>query len=261
MATEVVLGTNAFIKTRTERISATGEGRRIVETWQGPQALITTKEDELWTRADIVSVNSTNGVPAQIKAEFVESTQSVIQIDLDTVWEHTPVALDKPLNTHPAFNTTSQAIMVQERIEEAIRKGVAADIDFDADFGVPNMNDFRNLRLKGVESYRLWSFVISKTIKSGREGLLKAEFENVQKVVKYVDIGLPTWVKWETPNVRLWNGTTAVTRPIAEWLVGPPTIRYEGKRYTLTQEWVGAEKWYAILYEGGTGLTAEEGNF
>jgi len=88
---------------------------------------------------------------------------------------------------------------------------------------------------------------------------VQAEEANTQKVVTYNEIGLPTDVKWSQPKYRRWDGAIATEQFINEWLAGPPQIRYTRKKYEIVKEWLGAVKWYAIMYEGGSAATTEDG--
>jgi hypothetical protein len=66
-------------------------------------------------------------------------------------------------------------------------------------------------------------------------------------------------VKWQQPYYNRWDGSNSDPQRINEWMACPPTIRYRSKKYEITKEWIGAVKWFRIMYEGGGAGTTEDG--
>ena len=263
-----VIGANIFTEQPLSRSYRRGIGWVTIRKWAGPndETLIGAKEDDILLTAP-ESIRTQKGVVTFIEAEYPnvsggQAFEEDTENEQNAIWELIPQEIDKPLATHPVFQESGLSVEFIEKIEKAIKEGVATETDWNTESGLIQCNNYRNLRVRGVESYRIWSHIIRKSFSSSRESLLKAAEANTQKVVTYDQIGLPTTVKWSQPGIRVWDGA-AVVEPVPhllnEWLVGPPTIRYEGKKFTISKEWVGAEKWYAILYEGGTALTTSNG--
>jgi hypothetical protein len=255
MADEIVLGVNAFTEQPERRRFQQGIGWNRIRSWKGPQALYDAFIGEvLIDQPEDVSV--TKGVPCTIEATYAEDDPSQEEV----IWELIPSAMDKTLGSHPAFNTSSSTAEVIEQVEKDIRNGTAYQRDYDTEFTSLNMNDYAKLRLKGVDSYRVWTFTIRKTVTTARAATVKAEQADTQKVISYAQIGLPTDVKWVQPSMVEWAGSgTPSPIDIDQWLATPPTVRYEKKRYSITKEWIGAVEWYKILYYGGKAEATADG--
>ena len=257
-----ILGSAAFTEQPPRRTKQVGRGWVRIRTWIGPRndvdAFLTGTIEPLSPE----SIDVAEGHPTVITATFPDAEvnlDALQQAEDEAIWELLPTPLDKPLATHPAFQQSGQTPTVIEAIEKALRDGTATATDFDAEFGIPNSNNYRNLRVKGVDSWRTWGFTIRKTIRVGRAVDVSAAEINTQKIVSYNEIGVPSSVKWAQPKYRRWDGTTGNEIPINEWMASPPTIRYVGKKYEITKEWLGAVKFYAIMYEGGSAATTEDG--
>lgn len=267
-----VVGANTFTEQPKEKKYVAGEGWTTIRTWLGPRAQLDQFVVDVVAPKLPQNIDVSYGTPAIIKAEFAGlpdddgsldsgfpgSSDAVQEAEDNAVWELIPIQIDKPLATHPAFARSGQTPTVIEKIEKAIREGTATESDWDTDFGIANMNDYRNLRVKGTDSWRTWTWMIRKTIVIGRPVDLKAEEKNTQKIVQYGDIQVPDDVKWAQPEYRVWDGDVVTeTKLIEEWMACPPVIRWTGKKYEVTREWLGAVAWYSILYEGG-GASSED---
>jgi len=248
MAEELVVGANEFTEQPERRRYQSGQGWTRVRTWIGPKALADAKIAEIEVDQPD-DINITKGVPCVIEASYAEETTT----EDTSIWELIPSAMDKALATHPAFNTNSTSGIVLGLIEKDMRQGISYNVDYDTGYSSLNYNEYRDLRLRGVDSYRVWTWTIRKTTTTGRTALLQVDEADQQKVISYAAIGIPDDVKWAQPKMRVWNGSTPQDPVnINEWLVAPPSVRYERKKYTITKEWIGAAKWYKYLYEGGT---------
>jgi len=246
MAEEKVLGVNAFTEQPERLRYQSGLGWVSTRSWKGPQALYNGFINEVMLE-EPEDVTVTKGVPCTIEATYSQDQPGEEEI----IWELIPSAMDKTLGSHPTFNTSGTSYKVMEIIERDIRNGTAGEIDYDAEWGIPNMNIYAQLRLKGVDSYRVWTFTIRKTTATSSGSTVQAQQDDAQKVVSYAQIGLPGDVKWVQPSMVVWDGTTATKTDIDQWLATPPTVRYEKKRYSITKEWIGATQWYKALYSGG----------
>lgn len=256
------LGATGFQETPSRRRYERSRGWVTIRSWEGPPSELNSFANYV-VGLDPLDINTNGGVPSRVEASFADDDDDddpVQQAEDTAIWELIPTEMDKPLGTHPAFSTTGACIDIIEQIEAAIKKGNATDTDWDqaeAEF----MNDYMNFRIKGVQSFRCWSYIIRKTISVGNEVELRAEEINTQKIIPYSEIGIPTDVKWAQPTLRWWNGRAAEVKslPIEYWLAAPPTIKYSRKKYDVVKYWTGAVKWYATLYEGGTALSTADG--
>jgi hypothetical protein len=260
-----VVGANTFTEQPKSKKKALGRGWVTVRTWHGPRAMA----DEFISGSIIpigpTSIDVTEGTPAVITATFPDaeailSSDPLTEAEDEAIWELIPAPLDKILATHPAFQQSGQTPTAIESIEKALRDGTATETDWNTLFGLANMNDYRNLRVKGVDSWRTWGWTIRKSISVGDAVLVAAEEVDTQKIVTYNQIGIPDDVKWSQPKYKIWDGVKAAEpKLIDEWMACPPTIKYSRKKYDIVREWIGAVKWYKIMYEGGTAETTEMG--
>lgn len=270
MAAPSVVGSGNFVEQPQEKRKVQGAGWIVTRIWHGTAAGL----DDFVTgtviplRPESIDVAYTH--PAVVRASFPDGTEGTDPLSSDPLseaedeatWELVPMTLDKPLATHPAFGEYNGAagVKVIELIEKAIREGTATETDWDAAWGTQNMNDYRNLRAKGTDSWRTWTWMIRKTIRVGRWVDISAEEAKTQRIVDYNEIGIPADVKWAQPKYVPWNGQAAENpQPIKEWMASPPTIRWTGKKYEISREWLGAVKWYAVLYQGGSAASTAAG--
>jgi len=265
MAAQTILGSATFTEQPQEKTKQQGQGWIVTRTWLGPKDNLDDFVSGTVLPLNPQDVDVSYGTPAVVRATFPDligntlSTDALQEAEDEAVWELIPMQLDKPLATHPAFAKSGSTPAIIERIEKAIREGTATETDWDTDFGVTNMNDYRNLRVKGTDSYRAWTWMIRKTIAIGKAVDLAAEEVNTQKIVTYNDIGLPSDVKWAQPKYQSWDGEVITPYSINEWMATPPVIRWVKSKYEVTREWIGAVKWYSIMYQGGTAASDEAG--
>jgi len=263
--TQSVLGQNTFIEQPKRKQRVAGRGWITIRTWRGPRSKIDDFITQSVSPLSPETIDVTESTPAVITATFpdVETILSVdplIEAEDEAIWELIPSNIDKVLATHPAFQQSGMTPTAIESIEKALRDGTATETDWDAAFGLTTMNDYRNLRVKGVDSWRTWGWTIRKTISVGKAVQVQAEEANTQRIVTYNQIGIPATVKWGQPKYLPWNGVTPdQPKFINEWMASPPQIRFTRKKYEIVREWLGAVKWYKIMYQGGTALTTEDG--
>lgn len=271
---QVVVGDSEFTEQPQEKRKQQGEGWVTIRTWKGPRASVDAFVNGTVANLDPKpqSIDVVYGTPAVVRATIMDDDENSLigggggdpltEAEEEAVWELIPMQLDKALATHPAFVEYNGAASVQvvELIEKALREGKAYETDWDDTWGTQNMNDYRNLRSKGVDSWRTWTWTIRKTLSIGKAVDLQAEEANTQKIVDYAEIGIPDDVKWAQPTYRKYDGVAAAPQLINEWMAMPPTIRWVNRKYEVSREWLGAVKWYQILYEGGSALSTDAGN-
>ena len=254
---QAVVGTNAFSEQPQTDTFEQGTGRTTVKIYRGPRELYEAKWTELeGTSPD--SMSGKKGTPAEITATYLP-----VDSNVDTaVWELIPTAVDRPLATHPSFNTGSTQQAQIEAIDKAVAQGNSQNTDWDAKFGVTGLNDYRNLRAKGTDSFRMWSYVVRRTLTTSLASIESANDQDAGQVVTWGGIGIPGSIKFSQPVYNKFDAGgdpegTAI--PIDQWLTTPETVRYERKMYTITKEWLGSLAWYSVLYPGGSAASTTDG--
>ena len=249
-----ILGNQEFLEQPQQDTFEQGVGKTTVRSWKGGRD----KYDAAFTTILALSPDTMSGVkgtPAEITATFLPADQAMD----NAVWELIPTSVDRPLGTHPSFNTSGGLQEFLEDIDVAVAKGTGHDTDWDADSGYSGLNDYRNLKAKGTDSFRMWSFIVRRTISTSLAGLEQASDQDAGLVVDWSGIGIPVTVKFDQPYYNKWDGDTVTPIAIDQWLTSPETVRYEKKRYTVTKEWLGSLGWYSILYSGGNALSTADG--
>jgi len=146
-----------------------------------------------------------------------------------------------------------------EQIDAAIRAGTSTNTDWGGGISGFFLNDYRNHKLRGIESWITFSYVIRKTITTTNATTLKLKFIQIPgTIITYNSIGVPSWAKFTQPKVHLFNadpGTPNVWSNIDldQWMVKAPTQRWQkGKKaHELIQEYWGAVGYSSVLYEHG----------
>lgn len=256
---QTVLGTNDFTEQPQQDSYQIGEGRTTTKEWHGPRDLYEVK----WAEVEASKpdrMTGSKGTPAIINATYLPTDPPD---DEEAIWELIPSPVDRPLSSHPAFNITPSQLGWTEKIDKAIREGRGHETDWDVVSGSQNLNDYRNLKAKGTDSYRMWSYTVRKTLVTSLAGVDKFEDRDAGFVVPWSQIGIPSTVKFSQPVWNKWDGTDLETLDINEWLISPATVRYERGKYSIVKEWYGAMKWYKILYnvfQGGGADTDTDGS-
>jgi len=259
MAQDLV-GANVFTEQPSQESWTPATGLTTVRRWVGPRALFDSKRDEIIDVLAPDSLTGAKGTPAELVATFLQPEYGGVSAEDSSTWELIPTPVDRPIATHPAFNTSGTSEAIREKIDKAIAEGRAHETDWDTDWGVPGMNEYRDLKAKGTTSYRIWSYVVRRTYTIPRNSIEEFADTDAGKVVAWGDIPFNEGVKFAQPVYNKWDGSTVETTSIDQWLVNPATVRYEFKRYTVTKEWYGAIGWYSVLYDGGNASSDSSGS-
>lgn len=253
---QTIVGTSDFTEQPQRDHYEPGTGKVTTKTWLGPRENYDAVFD-LLQASDPDTLDGVKGTPAEIVATYGPDES---QVDI-AIWELIPTPVDRPLATHPSFNTSGTQQEILEKIDKAVRAGVGQDTDWDTDYGLAGLNDYRNLLAKGTDSYRMWSYVVRRTYTSSLRETEQFDDTDAGLVVPWNSIPIPSTLKFAQPVYNRFDGVGAVVPvPIDQWLVSPATVRYERKKYTITKEWLGALGWYAILYSGGNALSTADGS-
>ncbi|MEN6360040.1 MAG: hypothetical protein ABFD59_08290 [Smithella sp.] len=260
MAAEVVIGADEFTEQPVRRVYSQGQGWKTVRTWIGPQALTSAKEDDILLMSPAPEgILTTEGVPAQIEATFSLAGGSSGIPDLideqDARWELLGEDLEKDIATHGYYNVSGSTAAIIEEIDEQIKKGKARNFDWDTLYPSMNMQSYCNHKLRGMDDYVTFAYIIRKTITTSSTTLLEEDFSAVPgKIISWGDIGVPSSAKFKQPKIHCYETDAWVDKLVSQWMVKAPSVRWQkGKRlWELTREWWGAEKWSSALYDGGS---------
>jgi len=265
MAAEIVLGANEFTEqpVRTETID--GE-KKVIRTWEGPQALLSDKVAEINVMEPEKLLTQT-GVPARIEAVFPDSGEDeedpVARAERTAVWELIGQDLDKALAVHPYYNRSGATVKMIEEADEAIRKGTARKTAWDTLYSGMHIQHYVDLRLRGVDTYVSFSYIVRKTIVFNNAAPILLEYSTEQDsltipgtIIQWNQIQVPSTAKFEQPKVHTYDQNTEPWQDVLlnEWLVKAPTLKWQKNKriWELSRDWWGAEKWPMHIYDGGT---------
>jgi len=279
MATEQVIGVNAFIEQAKKRTFSRQNGWATVRTWIGPKAKAEAKADELELDG-AESIDVQEGVPAIITATYPDDAGDTRdednQAEANAIWEIQCSEMEKDLRTHGKFNKSISSAPVLALIDKELEQGIAIGAssygskDYDtlyADKG--ELNKYVALKGMGVESYLSFRWTVRKTVSSSRKSTLKWQNaygpQNIPdgQIVEWSKILVPNNAKIVQPALYIFGGPTVDGSsndwhflPINAWMQKPATVTYEksgrNRKYQLVREWIGAVTWSGTLYCGGT---------
>jgi hypothetical protein len=260
MADETVKGYNGFTITKQEKVFRVEAGWSLQKSYEGPQALADSFAADLITQG-ASQLNQSTGVPCVITAQF-PLTPSGYNEDQkardEAIWELIPEPTEKLLASHPAFAAGSLYI---PEIDKAIATGDPAIYkptpDWDTLYagGGGKLNEYRDLRIAGVDSYQsgVWRVRMAMTV--SRLSLITANFSTTWQIVSWSSIGVPSSAKFTQPSLWAWNGSAFAATNINQWLDMGASVRWRKgiRKWEVSQEWVGAVQASGTLYSGGTG--------
>ena len=268
---EVIQGSEEFTEQPAERRTDDGE-TKLVRTWLGPQAGLSAKLIEVNNMSPTPeSTKSFNGVPAMVQATFPDQEDDeddpAARAEAAAVWELIPQQINKPLATHGYFNVSGSALEMLEAADEAIRKGTARKTNWDAAPYVGyHIQSYVNHRLRGIDTYVAFTYIVRRTVVFNSATFLQAEFSTAPEAHKlpgvittWERIGVPDSAKFTKPKIHsakhnVFGDGQWEDLELDEWLVMAPSVKWQRgkKRWELVREWWGAEKWSSALYQYGT---------
>ena len=268
-ADEVVKGFDGFTEQPQKRIVTPGEPTKLIRTYQGPQHLADTFEEQLRNQYSILKLVNQKGVPATIEIELNEEgdasdpdLKTIAEVTWSLNWEREM----KDLRSHGWFNVSGAAVGVMEEIDLAIKSKTGAfSTDWDAKSNLTHMNDYRDCKLKGINQYMAFAPTVRATLVMGRYTKLNAPAVMTTQIVGWGDITLPfaagsaqnpssggldqpVLYEYSAGNVSF------MAIPVNQWLVCPVQRNFtrSTKRYEMDFEWLGATAYIGCLYSGGT---------
>lgn len=282
---QIVLGTNGFTEQPIRRKYVDGQGWTTVRTFQGPRDLGDAKAEELITTLEPSDLDIVYGTPAEISVTVPDPGGQAQNLndseERAIVWNLRPVFVERALSSHGYFNESSSYAQTMQIIDDAIEHGEGESVRASI-AAVQNMVDYLDLRLRGVEAFTTYTWMMVCSIVTRKTGDLKSSMTNVGKVVSYSEAVGSTPVNpnstpistsgihWERPTIRHycnWEeagvyGEGWQDIPVNDWLKQPPDVqesRQNGRRViTLTQEYHGAVSFSKVLYNrtaaAGTGF-------
>ena len=271
MAAPVVKGFDGFTEQSSQKRTVQGETKR-VRIWLGPASKLDAfLQSVLDLEPPPESVVSEDGVPSRIEAVFPLTSASEGDPETEaedaSVWESIPERLEKPLALNGYFHISGTSKAVIEECDEAIRQGTARATNWTTLHGAVYQS-YVNHRLLGMDTFILFSYMIRKTVQFNSSVPMLLEYSTAPSspsipstVITWdtLDTLIPDRAKFEQPKVHIWPLNLNRARGFAdialdEWLVMAPSLTWQkGKKiWTLTREWLGAETWSGVLYDGGT---------
>lgn len=273
-ADEIIKGLDAFTEQPRRREKEPGKPWRTIRSFKGPQHLTEAKEDELLL-LNPLKLETEKGIPATITIETEDSggnAQVGEQIALsEVIWEEDWDRLEKDIRSHGWFNESGISIEFMEQIDAAIKKGTASLTNWNTLAGLMHLNDYRDCRLQGIDSYVMFSPIIRGTLVTRSSYSIRAPAVQIGKIVPWSEVKLPITGALSTPdsakidcpkihyytflNIPPWPADVAHDASVSEWMIAPARVKYNPKthEWAFVFEWYGAEKWTKCLYDGGTG--------
>ena len=269
----VVKGTNAFTEQPKTRKWIKGRGWVRVRTFEGPfsDSLIDAQVAAL-TAVNAEEIEVAEGHPTVITAMIPNDSDSIgvglADPNTQTEWSLDPYDLDKTLASHGAFNLSGSSASALIVIEKEIKSAEAYGKDYNTLY--PSIGAFNNyvlLRGAGTDSFLSHGFILRAVMDCERGNVFVREQQqkavNAGKIITWDKIGVPDDALIVKPKVHVFagyelSGTGFIDLDINEWYVKPLAIRFSRRGKTrlrqLVQEYIGAWKWSATLYDGGTGV-------
>jgi len=240
-------GTTTVLEQPKKRTWTKADGWSTVRTWEGPTDAIFDKAVELSQINGAEGVDLTeDGPTATVQATFPDAQDAGLDINQgeeNIEWELLGNDLEKDLKTHPYLKPASNAD----------RKGLAAAERASQEATDPDPNwpsiadDYYKFLTQGTTAFILSQYVVRRTIKVSRLALVKASLANVNKVESPLVSGMPSDLLFALPTIQVHGQTTSAL----EWLKKTPQVRHLGRgKFSIQQEWWGADKWSAALYNG-----------
>lgn len=276
MPDETVLGVNGFTEQPIEREKNSGTPWKTRRKFAGPQALADAKEDELLLTYAPMSLRTIKGVPCIIEIETEEAGGTAAVSDqtsiAETLWELSWDRMERDIRSHGYFRTSGVSTEYMERIDQAIKKGIAALSDWDTLSGIGHMNDYMNCRLQGIDSYVSYYPILRANVTTTRTTNINMPARHTTQVIAWSSIQLPfgsgtgttpSGAKIDQPSIYRYKSTIDDVLgeagwgefAVNQWMIGPSNLRVirSTKRREYTFEWTGADRWTGCLYNGGTG--------
>lgn len=262
----IIVGIQDMTEQGIRETKEAGEVSRFTRRWEGPSdkvditlatlALTGSGIAAIDGRApDGQNVERGSGVAPAVVEAFWNTDPAPEGI---VTWELLSQKLIKPLSTHSMFYNLGTATLAGlAAIDDAVRRGTAANTDFAYEYGWPTLNKYRDYRLLGIDTYQEWSYVLKKTTRISNASSVKLTGGvPPNTVVNWASIQVPETSKFTQPTGRRLTASESPTWEdfyFDEWLTEAPSITYQhGKKvWTISQDWLGAEKW-ADFYQGGT---------
>lgn len=265
MADEIIKGSQDFTLTDQQKKWSKERGWYVQKIYEGPRATHESFCDTLINiGADDLGVSTGKAVciiSASFPLEWATRNEDQQAKD-DALWELTGESVEKRLETHGKFQVSGSSQAVIEKINKALEDGTACDSNWNTLYpSLGEFNAYRDLRLMGVDSYQSYTWRVRCTWTISRKSLLKAVYTDVNKVIAWSAIGVPSSAHFDQPTILMvvpMAGSVVgfTNESVNEWLVQPPSVRWRKgiRKWEITKEWLGAVKISGTLYSGG-GMT------
>lgn len=264
MTDPVILGRDEMIEQPARMEYERGQGWKLIRTWIGPPSRVDAKAQEILGYVPPPNaLRIERGVPSVITTEFPLGKLGMDPPENsdveEIVWELTGEEQDSDIRTHGYFNLSGISPGLIEAADDAIRRGIARKTDWNSGiYSGFHIDYYVACRLRGIESYRQFTYRLTRTLRTGSASAIKEDFTGHQpgKIIKWDEIGVPVTSKFQRPKLHVYDPQSQAwtDKDIDEWLTCAPTVRWDRRtrRWELARSWIGAEKWAKYIYDGGS---------
>lgn len=217
-----------------------GRGYQTVKRYEGTKAAIYAFKGTLYTGSG-GSLESFECY--QQGGKYILDVYSASKIDGSTsdddneaqanpLWELEPEEIESDLKTHSAFSgiTANRFAILDAMIDAGTATSTSGASETE--------NNYIKMRLKGTETFLLASYRLRRTWTVNSRSGLRASFT----LVNHVDVPDVAGALFNLGDI-----------PEGEWLkMAPVVVKISKQKWEITQEWLWAEEWSALLY-GGSG--------
>jgi len=238
-----------------------GGGKVLIRAWEGPLEAIEAQAEVLDTDDAVESYTLEKGPKARIEARYPDETDGVEpppeRLESFTEWDIQPSEFSKPLASHPYFDPDSDDNSGLSGAEKTDLRNQINVIENDlTDASVEDVggktygstgpvqtitSKYAQLRLKGVEEYGAYTYVVRQTQTVSANQLVEIAIDGVGEV-------------GELPDLVGANGNVEdfINSLGGEWLKLSPYVRRASRlKYEAVLEWQWANEFSPTLYPGG----------
>jgi hypothetical protein len=271
MTDPTVQGSTEF--TLRHRYTARDIARGVVttEVWNGLYSSHEEKALDLWAAGAVSVTPSMGGSVCTITAIFggTQGSQgggsggggTPVSIEPITVsWSDDPHVSEVDLkgirtwglDGNPLSADNKERARILNLIDKYISSGQLDLVSALTDI-TDNQKKYGIIKASGINGAYRSTYAVTKTTTWARFKDAKGyvDYSKQLKVISWAEVGAPS--DYDEPLYRDIdiNGTWVTSH--CEWLTMPPRKGLQGRVFTVIETWLGAYKWKAELYDGGTG--------
>lgn len=242
-----VVGSEEIVQLPDKRTWNPVDGVQTLKRFAGTSEAIAAKFNELSADANsgVDDMDeSINGKAGQLIARVMDDSGGSgggNTEELNAVWEVIAHDILKPIEAHSYFAGITAAR--KRYVEKCARD--AESLDAAATDAEKILYAYYSAQML---DYFLSEFIIRKTTTVSARSTITASYVNTNRVVTLASIGVPSALIGSLSSLPKGDGTSGAW----EWLKKAPQVRQISKRkFQISYEWHGAEKW-SLRFYGGT---------